>query len=186
VGFEQLRDRFDSVLEEAEVLGHRFVVCPYLDESLRKDAAGYRAVARVLQHAGEKLADENLQLCYHHHAFEFEKFDGRTGMEWLLDATDPQAVKLQLDTYWVHAGGEDPAGFIKKLHKRCPLIHLKDRAPDGSFAEVGSGTFDFDAILTAAKVAGAAAVIVEQDDCPRDPFDCIARSLKFLQSKGLR
>jgi sugar phosphate isomerase/epimerase len=185
-GFEQLRDRFDSVLEEADALGHHFIVCPYLDEKLRQDAAGYRAVARVLQNAGEKLADEGLQLCYHHHDFEFKKFDGRSGIEWLLDATAPETVKLQVDTYWVHAGGEDPAEFIRKLHKRCPIIHLKDRAPDGSFAEVGSGTFDFDAILAAAKGVGAAAVIVEQDSCPRDPFDCIAVSLKYLKSKGIQ
>jgi sugar phosphate isomerase/epimerase len=120
---------------------------------------------------------EGLQLAYHNHAFEFEQVDGKTGFRWLQDETDPEAVKFEVDTYWVHEGGGDPAAFIRGLGRRCAMVHLKDRARDGGFGEVGSGTLNFPAIFEAAQSAGVDALIVEQDSCPRDPFDCIATGL---------
>ena len=49
------------------------------------------------------------------------------------------------------------------------------------FAEVGHGNLNIPKILTAAEAAGCKWFIVEQDTCPSDPFECIARSLNYLQ-----
>jgi sugar phosphate isomerase/epimerase len=167
------------------VLGLKYVVCPGIFEENKLTPKRYRQVAETLQIAGEKLAEDGFQLAYHNHAFEFESFDGRTGFEILIKETGPEAVKFEVDTYWVDEGGHDVGKFIRGLGKRCPLLHLKDRAKDGTFAEVGSGTLDFGAILGVAQEIGVDACMVEQDSCPRDPFDCIETSLKFLRQKGI-
>lgn len=184
-GLDRLRDDIEGVAGDARLLGLRYVVCPWLDEDQRRSAADYRDVARILQKAGERIRRDRLQLCHHHHAFEFETFDGKTGLEWLRDETDAETVKFQIDTYWVNAGGADPAAWIRKLGGRCAMVHLKDRAKDGGFGEVGSGTLDFAAIFEAAKSAGVGVYIIEQDTCPRDPFDCLKTSLKFLKDQGI-
>jgi sugar phosphate isomerase/epimerase len=53
-----------------------------------------------------------------------------------------------------------------------------------TFAEVGHGTLDIPAILTAADSAGVEWLIVEQDVCPGDPFDSITKSYNWLKNHG--
>ncbi|MFD1906992.1 hypothetical protein ACFSQ7_27850 [Paenibacillus rhizoplanae] len=38
--------------------------------------------------------------------FEFERFDGLTGMDVLLQDSDPEVFGFELDLYWVQAGAE--------------------------------------------------------------------------------
>jgi sugar phosphate isomerase/epimerase len=185
IGLDRLADDLDGVAEDAKALGLKYVVCPGIFGDQKRTAEVYRATAKTLQEAGRGLREDGLQLAYHNHAFEFEDAGGKTGFQWLREQTDADTVKFEIDTYWVNEGGEDPAQFIRGMGSRCPILHLKDRAKDGSFGEVGSGTLDFTGIFKAAEVAGVGIYVVEQDECPRDPFDCIDTSLQFLRSKGL-
>lgn len=184
IGLDRLSDDVAGVVRDARALGLKYVVCPGIFEEKKLTAERYGAVARILQDAGEELREAGLQLAYHNHAFEFEKFGGKTGFELLAEGTDPNAMKFEIDTYWVNEAGLDPSKFIKGVGKRCPLLHMKDRAKDGTFAEVGSGTLDFASIFEVAETIGVEVFIVEQDSCPRDPFDCIETSLRYLRSKG--
>src|SRR5690606_30637709 len=93
----------------------------------------------------------------------------------------PQFGKTEIDTYWVQKGGEDPAQYLRKYSGRVPLIHIKDMAQDGSFAEVGTGTLDWPAIFAAAQTTDAVAYIVEQDICPGNPLDSIRLSYENFQ-----
>jgi sugar phosphate isomerase/epimerase len=185
IGLDRLSGDVEGVVRDAQALGLQYVVCPGIFEEKQRSANGYRAAAKTLESAGRRLVRDGLQIGYHNHDFEFMECGGKTGFQWLMDETDPEVVKFEVDTYWVDEGGEDPAAFIRRLGRRCPMIHLKDRARDGTFGEVGSGTLDFSAIFKAAESAGTGVYVVEQDTCPRDPFDCIATSLKFLQGRGI-
>ncbi len=78
-------------------------------------------------------------------------------------------------------------GF-KDADNITPIVHMKDMIiHDGSqmFAPVGEGNLNWPAILKACKKADVKYHIVEQDRCLRDPFDCIASSLKNMKSWGL-
>ena len=44
----------------------------------------------------------------------------------ILANTDPQLVYLQLDTYWMYRGGQDPIGWMDRLSDRVILLHQKD------------------------------------------------------------
>jgi sugar phosphate isomerase/epimerase len=50
----------------------------------------------------------------------------------------------------------------------------------GVMAPVGEGNLNWDGILPALDKAGTKWFIVEQDDCRRDPFDCLASSFDYL------
>ena len=90
-----------------------------------------------------------------------------------------------LDTFWVQAGGGDPAWWLRNLSGQVDCIHLKDFAYGRRFAAVGEGNMNFEAIFAAAEDAGTKYMLVEQDDCyGEDPFDCLARSYKYLRSEG--
>ncbi|MDW8104655.1 MAG: sugar phosphate isomerase/epimerase, partial [Armatimonadota bacterium] len=184
-GLEQLEKNLDSVLQLARGLGMEYIVVPWLAEELRRDADGWKGVAQRMNAIGQKVVDAGFVFGYHNHSFEFQRFDGKYGLDILMENTDPQLVQLELDTYWVKHGGEDPAEYIRKYAGRVPLLHLKDMAQDGSFAEVGHGILDWDSIFQAAEEAGVKWAAVEQDTCQRPPLESARLSLEFLKSKGL-
>jgi sugar phosphate isomerase/epimerase len=189
VGIDAMEKDIDSVIEQHKTIGTEFVSVPWLAEERRKDIEGYKAFGRALTALGAKLKEAGLTLCYHNHAFEFEKFGGDTyGYDALFGEADPDLVKIEMDTYWVKKGGEDPAAYIRKYAGRVPLLHIKDMAADadGKFAEVGEGVMDFPAIFEAAGVGGAKFYIVEQDQCyNHPPLESVAISFRNLQKMGM-
>ncbi len=187
VAIDALEGDLAPVVDYYGQLGVQYIVCPYLPDDRRKDAEGWKQTAGVLEEAGARLRAAGFQLCYHNHSFEFEKFDGEYGFDILYNSSTAANLQAELDTYWVAHGGEDPEAYIRKYSGRCPLIHLKDMAAseDRTFAEVGHGILNIPAILKAAEECGAKWIIVEQDTCPGDPMDSIAKSFKYLTENNL-
>jgi sugar phosphate isomerase/epimerase len=186
VGLERLEGDLQTEIEYNITLGNRFIVCPYLGEDRRRTADGYRQVAESLNQIGQVCQDEGIQLCYHNHAFEFQEFEGRSGLDILLSATFPDLVALELDTYWVEYGGKSAVDYLERYAGRVPLVHLKDMTAgeNRTFAEVGAGTMNWAAITDAGRRADAEWFIVEQDTCQRDPLTSVRMSLDYLRSKG--
>ena len=98
----------------------------------------------------------------------------------------------ELDTYWVQHGGADPAAWIRRLKGRMPVVHLKDMTVSAEgwnvkqlMAEVGEGNLNWPAILDACHAAGVRWYAVEQDICPRDPFESLKISYENLRKMGL-
>jgi sugar phosphate isomerase/epimerase len=182
-----LEKEAERVKEEAELLGLETVVVPYLAEERRKDADGYKRTAELLNEIGNVLHGVGLELAYHNHSFEFQKFDGKYGLDLLYENTLPHLVKAEIDVYWVKHGGVDPAAYIDQLGDRVRLLHLKDMGPppEMRFAEVGTGTLDFKAILATAEKHGVRWGMVEQDstyDTP--PLDAVRTSYENLKKLG--
>jgi len=187
VGIEQLESNLDQVIEDNLTLGNLWIVCPYMPDDRRQDAAGWRAVAGVLTEIGAKVKEAGLQLCYHNHSFEYETFDGETGFDIFYGAADAELVQAEIDTYWVQHGGDDPAATIESFAGRVPLVHLKDMTPgaDPTFTEVGNGILDFDAIFAASDKAGVEWYIVEQDTCTGPSIDSARASIENLKARGI-
>jgi sugar phosphate isomerase/epimerase len=143
--------------------------------------------AELFNHIGENCRQAGIQFLYHNHNWEFVRFDSEYAYDILLGATDPDLVKMELDVYWVKRGGAEPVDYLRKLHGRCPLLHVKDMegGEEQFFAEVGEGILDFDAILREAAEAGTEWLVVEQDLCRRPVFESIAISYRNLQKMGV-
>jgi len=189
VDFEALRDDTAAQIEEHKILGCPHVAIGGMPPEYRKSAESLAQFAREAEDVGRKLAEADLTFSYHNHAFEFQKFDGRLAMDIIFGTSDRRYLKSELDTYWVQAGGGDPAAWINRLQDRMVLLHLKDMVVDENqaiFAEVGEGNLNWPAILRSARAAGVAWYIVEQDTCRRDPFESLDISLRNLRKMGLR
>lgn len=183
LGVDQILNDFDRVTEALQFFGCRHVA----SSGRANDADGYQRLAADLSRAAERLEQVGIALSYHNHHWEFQKFGERTGLQILLDETDPR-VNFQLDTYWVQEGGADPIAWIRSVAGRIPYLHLKDMTIIDTkvhMAEVGVGNLNWPGIFTAAKEAGTQWFIVEQDFCQRDPFESIAISLRNLKAMGI-
>jgi sugar phosphate isomerase/epimerase len=189
VGIEALEANVDKAIEDQAVLGNKFVIIPWMPEERRKDASGWRSVAKSLGKVGEACKKRGMELCYHNHSFEFQKFKTgggaeKYGLDIFYEESDPQLVKAELDTYWIKHGGVDPAVYIKRLGNRVRLLHLKDMASGSEqrFAPVGTGIMDFKSILAAGQSAGVAWNVVEQDKCyDTSPIDAVRTSFENLK-----
>ena len=75
-------------------------------------------------------------------------------------------------TAGVGVGAEDPIQFaidtIQQAPQKTLQYHVKDRAPDGGFADLGEGTIDFRRIFRATRPLEVEEYIVENDQ-PVDP-----------------
>lgn len=177
-GLDQLRgDNLQPTLERAKTLGQRWVILPYFRSDSLDD---YRQVAEDLNVAGEAARKHGLRVGYHNHDFEFEPIDGVRPYDLLLAETDPKLVDMEMDIYWVVVAGVDPVAYFEEHPRRFPLVHVKDMAPDGSFADVGEGTIDFERIFDHRAEAGIRHYVVEHDN-PPDPLASIEDSYEYLR-----
>lgn len=188
VGLDALDKDIEGVIAYNTTIGNRYVVCPWLPEERLRNVAACGEVAGAFNRIGERLKAAGLSFAYHNHAFEFKRVEGDVyAYDVLMNACDPALVKIEMDTFWVKKGGEEPGDYLRKYAGRVPLIHLKDMTPgaDGTFAEVGEGVMDFDAIFNAAGEAGGEYYIVEQDRCQRPPLESVRISFENLKKMGM-
>ena len=183
-GFGNLDNNLQERIDFNLAIGNEYIVCPSMPEEWRQNGAdGIKAFAEKMNTFGQKIKAAGMQLCYHNHAFEFEKVNDKYIIDHLFEATDHDLVKSELDVYWVVRGGEDPVSFLQNHAGRCPLLHMKDMAndKDKSFAPVGTGTLDMKAIIDMAKKTGAKWFIVEQDRTKLPVLEAIEISLHNLR-----
>jgi sugar phosphate isomerase/epimerase len=181
--YASLRDNAQPSFEIAQLLGSRFVVCPWLAPSIRQTSDDWRRICDDLNSIGELASRSDLTLAYHNHDFEFADLPGGIRpYDVLLSRTDERFVKFELDVYWATKGNLDSAGVLRANPSRFPLLHLKDMAKDGSTTELGHGTIDFASILAAASQSGVRHLFVEQD-VSSDALQSIAASITFLRNQ---
>jgi len=146
------------------------------------DKASWLKAAADLDRGGAVLHKAGIQLCYHNHAHELEKYDGVTALDLLYENTAPEHLAAEIDTCWIKYGKADIVEWITKCSGRCPLLHIKDMTPNThpTFAEVGRGIIDWAPVFEAAKAAGAVWYIVEQDTCPGDSLESARISAEFM------
>ena len=181
VGLEDLTGTgLEASIETASALGQRWLVLPYMSEDMRT-ADGYRALADLLNTAGETAAQANLRVAYHNHAFEFETVDddGTTGYSLLLEHLDPAVADLEIDFHWSAVGGADSAALLRDNPGRFSLCHIKDLTADGRMADVGAGEIDWAGLFALSPTAGLRHFFVEHDR-PGDPLASVEASYRYL------
>ncbi len=171
----------ESVIESARIIGHKFIVCPYLMPNERATLDDYHKLGRIFNRAGETCRKAGIEFAYHNHDFEFVPLDGKMPYDVLLAETDARLVKMELDIYWIVKAGQDPFPYFANHPGRFPLVHVKDmdNTPKRDFTEVGRGTIDFKKIFAQAKKAGIRHYFVEQDRSAA-PLESIKVSFDYL------
>ena len=184
---ESLEWDLDRIVDENHTLASPTIVLSFLPEHRRRDLAGWLDSAATLNRIGKACDRQGLELAYHHHHFEFQKFDGQYALDLLWRNTDTGFLKAELDTFWIKYGGEDPSDYLTRLGGRATHLHLKDMqpGPERRFGEVGVGILDFPGILAAAENAGVRWGIVEQDlTYNRSPLESLRISYENLRTLG--
>jgi sugar phosphate isomerase/epimerase len=131
----------------------------------------------------EKIKQAGMIFSYHNHHHEFARHNGRTMMDYILDATDPSAVGICFDAYWAHYAGMDETQFILDHGDRVLCTHTKDMVTIGgqpAMTEMLSGNINYDRFFDACDEKGIAWHFVEQDVCRMNTLDSIRISRENL------
>ena len=194
----------DSAFADAHALGATYAVSGMmrslvLGAKTPKDALGTgitrdeaKRTAELANRIGEGARRAGLQFIYHNHNFEFaDTGGGAIGYDLLLQETDPQLVKFEIDCGWMIFAGHDPVAYFKKYPHRFPMIHVKDFLPPAGNgpmrgAELGRGTVDYKPIFAAASKAGLQHYFVEQEGpfARMSPLEAAQVDYDYLRTIG--
>lgn len=174
----------DRVIDEHKQFGALAIGiggCPYGNN---KDA--YLRFCDDYAPVMEKIKKAGMVFAFHNHRAEFEKYDGKYGLEIVLENSDPDALKLTFDTFWATTGGVDAAQFILDHGDRIFCTHLKDMCVinnESRMTEMLTGNINFDAIMDASLKVGLKWHFVEQDNVYMDAFESMKISHDNLKAR---
>lgn len=142
-------------------------MAPMLGDELKRLSDAMNTVGAAAKKSGLLFAS-------HNHTEQFAIINGETGFDILMQNTDPQTVKFEIDCGWMTVAGYKPGYFIGKYPGRVKMLHIKDflafdkgataggpNSPKGS--EIGRGVIDYKEIFAAAKGKGIEHIFVEQE-----------------------
>ena len=185
----------DATLEIARSLGLKYLVFGYIGKGSRETIKQLSTIAAAANAFGQKCRGAGIQLCYHHHSFEFAPLDDgkTTGWDIFVREFDPALVKFEIDVFWAAIGGLDPVKTLRDLKGRVAQVHLKDLAkgtatewdegkvPHPAFKELGQGGLEMRRIIEVCDETGVDQCHVEQDQSP-DALASIVTSMQFLRA----
>ncbi|HXY23358.1 MAG TPA: sugar phosphate isomerase/epimerase [Candidatus Acidoferrum sp.] len=202
VDYKAVEKKWPETIEAAKIIGHSYIICPWIDEKQRKQPDGWKRAADLFNKAGEASQKAGIQLGYHNHSFEFQPADslgGKLPYDFFLEALDPKLVTMEMDLCWISVAGKDPLDYFEKYPGRFPLVHVKDWVKDekfsssykgamgqavkygGHMADVGQGSVDWKRIFAQSNKAGIQHYFVENDE-PKSAFDDIKISYDYLHN----
>jgi sugar phosphate isomerase/epimerase len=196
VDYKSLGDRFPQVIADSKVIGHQYIVNPWIDDDIRKDPDGWKRAAEVFNKCGEACKKAGLQFAYHNHHFEFIQVHGKYAYDILLEETDPKLVQMEMDLCWITIARQDPMKYFARYPGRVPMVHVKDvkvvppvEKPGEpvdfekvfpQLTSVGDGVIDWKKIFEHSKEAGIKHYFVE-NDYPKKSFEDIRASYEYLE-----
>ena len=175
---------WEAVCEDAAFMGQKYIVCGWFAPDERKTIDDYKRIAQLFNKCGEKSKEYGLQFCHHNHDFEFFLIDGIVPYDILLNETDKNLVKFELDHYWTQKANVDSIQLMNKHAGRFPIWHIKDmdNTPSKSFTEVGSGIINYTSIFTSKAKKYMDLYFIEQDSNHKgSPLQSIDISFKNLK-----
>jgi len=193
VQYDELDDKFPSVIDFSKAIGLEYIICPWIPEELRKSPDIWKQASEKFNKCGEQAKAAGMEFGYHNHWFEFIETDGKLPYDELLKLCDANLVKMEMDLCWITAAGADPLKYFNEYPGRFPLVHVKDlktkpKVTTGGaqnfgdtvdLTEVGSGTIDWKRIFAQSDKGGIKHYIVEHDH-PKQPIESITKSYVYL------
>ena len=160
---DDLKKFVDGCIAGSKALGADYITWPWLAPEQR-NLESYKILIKKLQLIGKQVKDAGLRFAYHNHGYEFEDVGGTTAYDMVMNETDPEEVKLQLDMYWLKRSSNfTPQQLIDKQPGRFTMWHIKDMDPETEdYTELGNGSIDYLTFLPDPKSSGLEYYYIEQ------------------------
>ena len=182
-------DVWKKTVEDAALMGQKYVVSPWLDVSLRKNFDDCKRFMEVFNKSGELCKKSGMKFGYHNHDFEFSlRLTSVKVYDIILQNTDPNLVTQQLDIGNMYNGGGRAVELLKQYPGRFELMHVKDEVKGEKEAYestiLGTGIIGVaDVLKLAAKSGGTTEYIIEQESYQgKSPVESIKMDLEWIKT----
>ena len=186
-------DVWKYTIEDAAIAGQRYVISPFLEESLRQTEDDLKRFMEVFNKCGDLCKKAGMKFGYHNHDFEFsQKLNGKTVYDLILTNTDPSGVIQQLDTGNLYNGGAKAIDMVKKYPGRFESMHVKDEILATSSQEkyestiLGNGIVNLKEVIDLGRKSGGTVhFIVEQESYQgKAPLACAKEDYEIMKKWG--
>ncbi|GAC1386641.1 MAG: sugar phosphate isomerase/epimerase [Ginsengibacter sp.] len=189
-------DDWKYTVEDAKVVGQKYVISPWLDESLRKNYDDLLRFLDLFNKSGQLCKSQGLKFGYHNHDFEFKySLNDMKIYDIILKNTDPSLVIQQLDFGNMYGAGGRAIEVISKHPGRFESVHVKDEIKSSSKGEMndgyestvlGTGLIPIKKVLDYAKAKGGTTLfVIEQESYQnRTPLESAKEDLKVMRKYG--
>lgn len=188
-------DSWKYTVEDAALLGQKFVISPWLDESYRKNYDDLKAYMEVFNKSGELCKKAGMKFGYHNHDFEFkESLNNQKVFDIILQNTDPALVIQQLDIGNMYHAGGIALDIMKQYPGRFSSMHVKDEIKSAGKGEMGGqyestvlgkGIIPVKEIVDLGRKSGTIHFIIEQESYQeKTPVQSITEDYKIMKSWG--
>lgn len=196
-----LKDNMDQLAEAAHVVGHKNVGIAMIPDDMRKDLDDYKKTIDLFNEIGANAKKHGLTFFYHNHGYGHTPMQGIIPFQMILENTDPELVKMQLDVFWFTAAKADPGKYLEENPGRFVSLHVKDmrelKTFDGDggnmmewmglfpyLADAGAGVLNLEKIISTAKKSGVTHFFLEKDMTP-EPYSALKNSFEHLSGLNL-
>ena len=174
----------DRQLDDAQTLGHQYIILASLPDVGRLTLDSYREWADHLNDAGRRARERGIWIGFHDEPYDFTPIQGRIPYDVLVERTDPALVRLQLDTGNAAMGGQDPLMYMQRYGPRYWLFHIKDAPRLGSptDTELGRGIVNFRRLFQMIDDIDNKFLYVEQETYPGAPIASVRRDYQYIST----
>jgi len=173
-------DKLKETVEFNEVIGNKFLIVPWMDETQSKEEWLKRA--NLFNEVADKIRPEGLWVGYHAHAHDFKEIEGVSAWDLFFGNTKAEVI-MQLDTSNCREGGADPVAVLKKYPGRARSIHVKSHGA-GPEAVVGEGDINWPAVFAFCEGPGKTEWYVVEHESSKNPLDAVKRSYEAMKKLG--
>lgn len=192
---QDFTDAWKYTVEDAAVAGQKYVISPWLDDTLRKTYDDLIRYMGVFNKSGELCKKSGMKFGYHNHDFEFsQKLNDKMVFDIILENTDPSLVAQQLDMGNLYNGGAKAIDVAKKWPGRFELMHVKDEIKSDKGNEkfestiLGKGIVGTKEVIDLGRTSGGTShFIIEQESYQgKTPIDCAKEDLEIMKNWGYK
>jgi len=186
-------DKWKYTVEDAAVLGQKYVVSPWMDTSMRDTYDNFNKSMEIFNKCGELCQKQGMKFGYHNHSFEFsEKLNDEKIFDLMMKGMEPDLVVMQIDIGNLYNGGAIALDVVKQYPGRFENVHAKDEITATAGEEkyestiIGKGIVNAQEVLALlSKEGGAEVYIIEQESYQgRPPMECMKENLDVMKGWG--
>ena len=173
-----IKAEFDELLQDLKPFKTKHLL---FSPAKRETMQEQRQWLTIISQMGERCAEQGIQLSYHNHAWEFERY----GYELFDALAEYEHIGIALDIGWLYRSGYDLRETVERYNEKIRYVHVKDTTKD-QWKELGTGDVNISEAVSLLDTLELDLWTIEQDDSELPALESAKISRRYLEKLGVK